>query len=77
MQSKGLSRVFSNTTVQKHQFFCAQLSLFLLFLFIFLPVAAHGLSLFVAGGGYSLAVVSRLLIAVASHRGSRAQAQAQ
>ena len=26
-QSKGLSRVFSNTTVQKHQYFCAQLSL--------------------------------------------------
>jgi len=26
MQSKGLSRVFSNTTVQKHQFFRAQLS---------------------------------------------------
>ena len=26
-QSKGLSRVFSNTTVQKHQLFCAQLSL--------------------------------------------------
>ena len=26
-QSKGLSRVFSKTTVQKHQFFCAQLSL--------------------------------------------------
>ena len=26
MQSKGLSRVFSNTTVQKHQFFDAQLS---------------------------------------------------
>ena len=26
-QSKGLSRVFSNTTVQKHQFFCALLSL--------------------------------------------------
>ena len=25
-QSKGLSRVFSNTTVQKHQFFCVQLS---------------------------------------------------
>ena len=25
--SKGLSRVFSNTTVQKHQFFCAKLSL--------------------------------------------------
>ena len=25
-QSKGLSRVISNTTVQKHQFFCAQLS---------------------------------------------------
>ena len=27
LQSKGLSRVFSNTTVQKHQFFAAQLSL--------------------------------------------------
>ena len=26
MQSKGLSRVFSNTTVQQHQFFSAQLS---------------------------------------------------
>ena len=26
LQSKGLSRVFSNATVQKHQFFCAQLS---------------------------------------------------
>ena len=27
LQSKGLLKVFSNTTVQKHQFFCAQLSL--------------------------------------------------
>ena len=27
LQSKGLSRVFTNTTVQKHQFFGAQLSL--------------------------------------------------
>ena len=27
LQSKGLSRVFSNTTVQKHQFFSIQLSL--------------------------------------------------
>ena len=26
LQSKGLSRVFSNTTVQKHQFFGAQIS---------------------------------------------------
>ena len=26
LQSKGLSRVFSNTTVQKHQFFATQLS---------------------------------------------------
>ena len=26
LQSKGLSRIFSNTTVQKHQFFHAQLS---------------------------------------------------
>ena len=26
LHSKGLSRVFFNTTVQKHQFFCAQLS---------------------------------------------------
>ena len=27
LQSKGLSRVFSNTTVQKHQFFSAKFSL--------------------------------------------------
>ena len=27
LQSKGLSRVFSNTTIQKHQFFTAQYSL--------------------------------------------------
>ena len=27
LQSKGLSRVFSKTTVQKHQFFCTELSL--------------------------------------------------
>ena len=27
MQSKGLSRVFSNTTVRKHQFFGSQLSI--------------------------------------------------
>ena len=27
LQSKGLSRIFSNITVQKHQFFSAQLSL--------------------------------------------------
>ena len=27
LQSKGLSRVISNTTVQKHRFFCIQLSL--------------------------------------------------
>ena len=27
LQSKGLSRIFSNTTVQKHQFFSPQLSL--------------------------------------------------
>ena len=26
LQSKGLSRVFSNTPIQKHQFFCAQFS---------------------------------------------------
>ena len=28
LESKGLSRVFSNTTVQKHQFFSTQLSLY-------------------------------------------------
>ena len=27
LQSKGLSRIFSKTTIQKNQFFCAQLSL--------------------------------------------------
>ena len=31
LQSKELSRVFHNTTVQKHQFFCAQLSILQLF----------------------------------------------
>ena len=35
LQSKGLSRVFSNTTVQKHQFFSAQLSLYSLYFFNF------------------------------------------
>ena len=29
LQSKGLSRVFSSTTVQKHQFLCTQLSLYM------------------------------------------------
>ena len=38
LQCKGLSRVFSNTTVQKHQFFGTQLSLFLLLLFFFTKV---------------------------------------
>ena len=39
LQSKGLSRVFSSTTVQKHQFFSAQLSFFfLLLLFFFIVV---------------------------------------
>ena len=28
LKAKGLSRVFSNTTVQKHHFFCTQLSLY-------------------------------------------------
>ena len=28
LQSKGLSRVFSKMTIQKHQFFCAQFSLY-------------------------------------------------
>ena len=36
LQSKGLSRVFSNTTVQKHQFFSTQFSFLLLLLFFFL-----------------------------------------
>ena len=33
LQSKGLSSVFSNTTVQKHQLFCAQLSLYDLYFY--------------------------------------------
>ena len=32
LQSKGLSRVFSSTTVQKHQFFSTQLSFFFFYL---------------------------------------------
>ena len=39
--SKGLSRVFFNTTVQKHQFFSAQLSFFF-FLFIYLFILIGG-----------------------------------
>ena len=38
LQSKGLSRVFSNIIVQKHQFFGAQLSLFYFFFHLFLLV---------------------------------------
>ena len=38
LQSKGLSRVFSSTTVQKHQFFGAQLSSFFFFFsFLYSP----------------------------------------
>ena len=39
MQSKGLSRAFSNTTVQKHQFFGSQLSVSM-----WIPVIPHPLS---------------------------------
>ena len=35
LQSKGLSRVFSNTTVPRHQFFGAQLSLYHILFFFF------------------------------------------
>ena len=35
LQSKGLSRVFSNTTVQKHQFLGTQLSLLYFIIFLF------------------------------------------
>ena len=43
LQSKGLSKVFSNTTVQKHQFFSAQL-----FICVVLTlINAVGISLFV------------------------------
>ena len=35
LPSKGLSRVFSNSTVQKHQFFGAQFSFFFFFFFFF------------------------------------------
>ena len=36
LQSKGLSRVSSNTTVQKHQFFGTKLSFFIFLLLLFL-----------------------------------------
>ena len=42
LQSKGLSRVFSNTTVQKHQFFSAQLSLYPTLTFIHDYWKKHG-----------------------------------
>ena len=38
LQSKGLSRVFSNITIQKHQFFGTQFSFFFLILFYFLTL---------------------------------------
>ena len=41
LHSKGVSRVFSNTTVQKHHFFCAQLSFFLLLFFTMDHVHLH------------------------------------
>ena len=46
LQSKGLSRVFSNTTVQKHQFFGTQLSsthTLLLIIYLMLYITSHGL----------------------------------
>ena len=43
LQSKGLSRVFSNTTVQKHQFFGAQLSSKRIEQFLLLPVTLYSL----------------------------------
>ena len=36
LQSEGLSRVFSNTTVQKHRFFCTQFSFFFFNFILFL-----------------------------------------
>ena len=36
LQAKGFLRVFSNTTVQKHQFFGAQLFYFLNFFYLFI-----------------------------------------
>ena len=38
LQSKGLSRVFSNATVLKHQFFSAQLSFFFIFFKLYIIV---------------------------------------
>ena len=43
MQSKGLSRVFSNTTVHKHQFFGAQLSSKRIEQFLLLPLTLYSL----------------------------------
>ena len=54
LQSKGLSRVFSNTTVQKHQFLGTQLSSqstshiqgsIVIFTILSLPTQEHGISL--------------------------------
>ena len=41
LQSKGLSRVFSNTTVKKQQFFGTQLSLFFIFSAFFIVQLSH------------------------------------
>ena len=45
LQYKGLSRVFSNTTVQKHQFFSAQLSLFFFLILIYLAALGPSCSM--------------------------------
>ena len=59
LQSKGLSRVFSNTTVQKHQFFSAQLSSsFFFFLFVCLFSHFFPLPIFLIENKFCL---SRLL----------------
>ena len=41
LQSNGLSRVFSNTTVQKHQFFDAQVFVFVFFVCFFMVQLLH------------------------------------
>ena len=74
MQSKGLSRVSSNSTVQKHQFFGAQLSsqysvqLSHSFRFLATPcTAAHQASLSIANSQSLLQLMSIELVMPSNH----------
>ena len=66
LQSKGLSRVFSNTTVQKHQFFCTRLP-FLVQLFVTPWTAARQASLSITNSRSLLKLMSIEAVMPSNH----------